>query len=388
MRLFTVAGATFREAVRQPVALLILCIAAAVTFLAQFLNVFHFSEESAYNAIRQMSVASTLMAGVLIAIFSASAVLADEIENRTVLTLLAKPVRRSEVIIGKFLGLLLAISLAFVVMMIISLITTWWVETDDFYKRRANPVRVAGKLPELTSGQASLAMATTHRDSVQTMDDMTGRPAGIQYLSAVGDLLLLTSGQSSSLVARAPLSAPLDREGGGHHHSGCGHDHGHAPGAVWTADPGFAGLLNSALWYGRTRTAILLEAFLLAFMQVAVMTAVAIAIATRLPLVFNALLCAAVFILGNLSAALRQALLATEAGGGLTGLLGQALRWPVIVLCYLLPDFEMFNLTEALAVGRTAVPSQAVTLPLLYGIIYTAVVLVVATELFRRREVA
>ncbi|MFW6157865.1 MAG: ABC transporter permease [Planctomycetota bacterium] len=373
MRLLTVAIATWREAVRQPVSILILCIAAAVTFLSQYLNMFHFSEESSYNAIRQMSVASTLMSGVIIAIFSASAVLAEEIENRTVLTLLAKPIRRHELVLGKFLGILLAISLAFLVMMAISLVTSCWVEVGEFARKRANPALIVPRLPKLTSGQGAIVVAGTYRDGVNRTDRRTRLPSGIDYMKSVGDLLLLTSGQSSTLVARAPMAAEVEQ-----------------PGTRWSwqPSPGLASLVDKALVYLRDRTPILLEAFALAFMQVTVMTAVAVAVATRLPLVFNALLCAAIFVLGNLASPLQRALLETEGAGGVAGVMVEILTWPVILLCFLLPNFENFNLTQALAEGREHVPSGALTYGIIYGLVYTALVLAIAVALFQRREVA
>jgi len=367
MRTITVAIATWREAIRQPVSILTLIIAAVVTFLAQFLNFYHFSADVGVNTIRQMSVASTLMCGVVIAVFTASAVLAEEIENRTVLTLLAKPVRRYELILGKFLGIMMAISAAFVVMVGISLLTTWWAEVDQRVKRRGNPALAVKDLPAVTAAPGAVAVASSYRDA------LSRRGTGADYLQSVGDVMMLSSGQSSLLLARAPLSADLESP---------------QLAGKWQPSPGLGSLVDRALWFAGTRMASLLQAFALAFAHVLVMAAVAVAVSTRLPLVFNALFCSAVFILGNISRGLARALLETETAEGVLGAVSQVAMWPVIAVCYLLPNFENFNLTEPLAVGIDRIPAGAWIYGLLYGIVYAGLVLAIAVELFRRREVA
>jgi len=352
MRVWTIAVATWREAVRQPVSIIILCIAALITFLSQYVTFFQFDESAGHNVIRQMAVSQTLMCGIVIAIFSASAVLAEEVENLTILTLLAKPVRRHEVVLGKFAGILMAVLMAFLVMVAVSLVTVWWAEAP-VPKTRANPALALRELPGLATGQGSLEAARAYADltNVRRPGGHHHGPApvrGIDRFLATGDVLLLVTGQSGQLVARAPLSVVRGRR---------------AP------SPGLATLVGSLLrFFPEARTGVLFEAFLLAFVHVMVMAAVAIAVSTRLPLVFNALFCAAFFVLGNV--------------------------WPTLSrmwfgrVIHVLPNLENLGLTEALAVGIDRVPAGVWVRGALYGIVYTMLVLVVAVLLFRRREVA
>lgn len=341
MRTLTIAAATWREAVRQPVSIIILCIAAVVTFLSQFLNFYQLDDETSINVIRQMAVAQTLMCGIVIAVFTASAVLADEIESKTVLTLLAKPVRRHEVVLGKFLGIVAAILAAFGILMFISLVTIWWNEAA-VDKRRTNPVRVARKLPWLATGQSILVLADTYKDLVSVRE-----ARGVDYLRSAGDVLLLMTGQSAQLIARVPLTASFrDRE----------------------ASPGLASIIRDLLDFALKRTRMLLQAFVLAFVHVMVIGAVAIAVSTRLPLVFNALFCATFFVLGNVWHDLSREWFGTD--------------------LHVLPNFQNLNLAEALSVGITGDPWGGWASAMLYGIIYTGLVLLVAVLLFRRREVA
>jgi hypothetical protein len=366
MRTLTIAFATWREAVRQPVSIIVLCIAVAITFLSQFLNFYHFDDESGFDMMRQMSMAGTLICGIVIAIFSASAVLDEEIENRTVVTLLAKPVRRYEIILGKFLGVLLAIAVTFIIMMIVSLGTCWWSETWGSEARRnvswrVNPVGVAGDLPALATGQGALQVASSYEELFSKRDGQ-----GLNYLYTVGDLLLLGSGQSTPLVARAPLSASTENTPG--------------------PSLGLAALMTDVVAPLTDRTQLQLQGFALAFAQVMIITAVSIAVSTRLPLVFNALVCLAVFVFGNLSFNLGRYLLGS--GGGEGGSLLALLKWPVVAACNVLPCFETLDLTEALQVGIGPVGPGRVLYGMLYGITYTALVLFLAVLFFERREVA
>ncbi|MFH1732382.1 MAG: ABC transporter permease [Planctomycetota bacterium] len=381
MRIWTVAAATWREAVRQPVSIIILVMMAFVTFAAQFLNFYHFDAETGYNAIRQMSVASTLVCGIVIAVFTASRVLADEIESRAILTLLAKPIQRCEIILGKFTGIMMAILAAFLVMAAVSMLTAWWTEAEvqgptRIDKWRANPCLAVTELPALATGQGALQVAESYGELVSRREGQ-----GLDYLQSVGDFLMLLTGQSSQLVARAPLAAELKETGkarGGYVDTRY----------VRAASPGLASFVGNARTFLAERMGVLPEAFVLAFAHVMVIAAVAVAVSTRLPLVFNALFCAAIFVLGNLSRELGRALTEADMGGGVSGALGRAASWPVIALCRLLPNFENLNLTDPLATGITRVGPSVWIYGSLYGFLYAAAVLGVAVLLFRRREVA
>lgn len=381
MRIWTVAAATWREAVRQPVAIIILVMMALVTFAAQFLNFYHFDTETGYNAIRQMSVASTLVCGIVIAVFTTSRVLADEIESRTILTLLAKPIRRYEIILGKFAGIMMAILAAFLVMAAVSMLTAWWTEAEmkgpaRIEKWRANPCLAVTELPALATGQGTLQVAESYGELLSRREGQ-----GLDYLQSVGDFLMLLTGQSSQLVARAPLAAELKKVRKGR---GGRVDTRYVP----AASPGLASFVGNARMFLTERMGVLPEAFVLAFVHVMVIAAVAVAVSTRLPLVFNALFCATIFVLGNLSRELGRALMEADMGGGVSGALGRVASWPVIALCHLLPNFENLNLTDPLATGIPRVDPDVWIYGSLYGVLYTAVVLGVAVLLFRRREVA
>ena len=79
-----------------------------------------------------------MVLGILVALWSASVSIAEEIEGRTALTLLSKPVSRRQFIIGKFLGVIGPLFVLFVVLGVIFLITISYKVVYDA-RETANP---------------------------------------------------------------------------------------------------------------------------------------------------------------------------------------------------------------------------------------------------------
>lgn len=66
--------------------------------------------------MKETSLPSIKVLAILLAIWSASVSIADEIEGRTALTLLSKPVRRWQFVLGKFVGIAGPVALLFIVL--------------------------------------------------------------------------------------------------------------------------------------------------------------------------------------------------------------------------------------------------------------------------------
>src|SRR5882757_5822734 len=109
-RLFVIVRHTFREAVVQPIYSLLIGLGAAILIIFGVLPFFTLGEDT----VMFMSVGlDVILLLVLIAtLFATSKSIYDEIEDRTMLTLMSKPVARWEVLIGKYLGIVLASALA------------------------------------------------------------------------------------------------------------------------------------------------------------------------------------------------------------------------------------------------------------------------------------
>ncbi len=102
-RMFLVARTTWVEAVRQRLFALVLVGAGCVVASSLFLREFNFGA-SELKFIADFGFGAMTLFGSVLAIVATAQVFFGELENRTVLTLLAKPVLRSEFVLGKFVG--------------------------------------------------------------------------------------------------------------------------------------------------------------------------------------------------------------------------------------------------------------------------------------------
>jgi len=102
LRVCAIAANTFLESIRQPIFCIIIYIAMALIVISPHIT--WFTVQNSPKLVTDMGLATVMLAGVLLAAFSASSVIAEEIENKTVLTIVAKPVGRTTFILGKFAG--------------------------------------------------------------------------------------------------------------------------------------------------------------------------------------------------------------------------------------------------------------------------------------------
>jgi ABC-type Na+ efflux pump permease subunit len=112
-RVWTIAANTFTESVRQKVFNILLIFALVVIALASFFAQFTVGENIAQAASYQLkSVKDTCFGamsiiGMLIAVVGTGMLLPNELENRTIYTILSKPVRRVEFLLGKYFGVVI-----------------------------------------------------------------------------------------------------------------------------------------------------------------------------------------------------------------------------------------------------------------------------------------
>ncbi|HZW11520.1 MAG TPA: ABC transporter permease [Phycisphaerales bacterium] len=118
----TIARNTFIESVRQPVYFIVLVLAGLLQVFTTWSTAYSMgyttsAEVSKDNKLLlDIGLATIFVAGVLLAAFVATAVLSREIETKTVLTVVSKPISRASVIFGKYLGVAGAITVAVVIM--------------------------------------------------------------------------------------------------------------------------------------------------------------------------------------------------------------------------------------------------------------------------------
>ena len=118
-----VIAATYGEIVRRPLYFILLGSFCVAVLLSKFLTLFSFYQEM--NLVREMGVATLIFWGFIITTVLAGVVVTQELEDRTAVTLLSKPLRRSEFLLGKYLGLLLSLVPGLLILGLILLLTLW-----------------------------------------------------------------------------------------------------------------------------------------------------------------------------------------------------------------------------------------------------------------------
>ena len=109
-KLAAVAANTFVETVRQPIYGVLLWVAAFwIGFASPTLATFTLVAGSDKKVMYDVSLATLMLYGLLVSVFSAAGVITREIESHTVLTVVSKPVSRPVFLVGKYLGVTAAV---------------------------------------------------------------------------------------------------------------------------------------------------------------------------------------------------------------------------------------------------------------------------------------
>jgi hypothetical protein len=109
-----IAATTSKESMGQPLFPVAIGLGTFAILLFVIIPYNTFGED--VKMFKDSGLTSVMLLAILVAVWSASVSVADEIEGRTALTLLSKPVRRHQFILGKFLGILWPVVLLFVLL--------------------------------------------------------------------------------------------------------------------------------------------------------------------------------------------------------------------------------------------------------------------------------
>jgi len=268
MRSLTVASTTFRESVRQPVFFTLVVMATLLLIFSYLLPTFTMGIEEV-KFLRDLGLGTYTLCILLLGVFSAANLITTDIENFTAMTVMSKPLRRYEFVLGKFFGIALSVVLlAFLVSVVFFTVTL---------------AKVAG-----------------------------------------GDIVIRQ-------------------------------------------------IAYKAIW---PEVGVILPGILLGLFQTLLLTAVSVALSTRLPMILNITISCGLFILASVSGPFVDYLKQKDSAAyGITK-----------VLCYILPSFQSnTEINSAIGLGQT-VPGSLVALTVLYSVFYIAAVLLVAVLLFQDRE--
>lgn len=114
LRIYTIAANTLREAVRSKLLYTLLFFSIGMIASGVILSSLSFVETE--RILQDVGLASIRLFSVAIAIFVGVGLIHNEVDRRTVYTILSKPLSRSEFLIGKYFGLVATIWLQMLIM--------------------------------------------------------------------------------------------------------------------------------------------------------------------------------------------------------------------------------------------------------------------------------
>ncbi len=119
-KILAIADNTLKEALRRKIIYLFFFAAVTIILSSHFFNFLAPSEEAKITI--DMGLAAILFFGALTAIFSCGELIPREIERQTIATIISKPVKRHEFVIGKFLGGVSLVLINFIFMSVVFLV--------------------------------------------------------------------------------------------------------------------------------------------------------------------------------------------------------------------------------------------------------------------------
>jgi hypothetical protein len=265
-----IAVATAKEAIAQPLYILVMLGGAFALLAFIYIPYNTFGED--VKMLKDSGLTTIMVLAILVGLWTASVSVADEIEGKTAVTLLSKPISRRQFVIGKFFGIVWPLFLMFVVLGVILLIVVSYKVVYDA-RETSNP-----------------------------------EPNWQQcYEAMIGTV------------------------------------------------PGLA----------------------LAFMETVVLTAISVAISTRLPMLPNLIICGSIYVLGHLGPLIVQ----SSAGQiEFVAFIGK-------LIAVVLPVLDHFNVQAAVA-GGVDVPMVYLGWALLYCVLYSTAAMLLALILFEDRDLA
>jgi len=265
-----IARTTAKEAMSQPLFYVLLTVGVFGLILFPFIPYNTLGED--IKMVKDEGLTLIMVLSIGLALWTASVSIADEIEGRTALTLLSKPVGRRQFIFGKFLGILTPVAIMFVVL-------------------------------------------------------------GAVFLSSVSFKAVYDSRETGS---PEPTAEECRLE-------------------MKQIAPGLA----------------------LAMMETIVLTAISVAISTRLPMMANLVICAAIYVLGHL-----VPILADSAVGK-----NEYVQFIADLQSAIFPVLDHFNISAGISAG-VPVPWTYIAVDGLYCVGYSTVAMLVALLLFEDRDLA
>ncbi|MCC7087399.1 MAG: hypothetical protein IT427_20545 [Pirellulales bacterium] len=120
-KVMAIAAATAKEAISQPLYQIVLALGAFALIISVYMPYYTLGED--VKMLKMVALSLITMLGVLMAAWTASVSVSEEIEGRTALTVLSKPLGRIQFLLGKFFGVAQSVSLLYIFLGALFLIT-------------------------------------------------------------------------------------------------------------------------------------------------------------------------------------------------------------------------------------------------------------------------
>lgn len=326
--MFTIARHAFLESIRQPVFTVLILGGMLALVLNVNLAAFTFDDDN--KILVDLGLSTLLISGLLLATCTATTVLTREIENRTVLTVVSKPLPRAALVVGKYLGVAAALLTGLWSLMAAFLLTVRHRVTSEQHDLSGldGPVILFGFLAVATAIAVGAAVNYLH-----------GRPFGSTFMVV----------QALTATAAVAVVSCLNRD--------------------WQ-------LQNPLVEWNPQ----LMIAILLLFEATLLLAAVAIAASTRLGSVMTMMTSGVVLLAGLVSEYFLGSLVAGTMPGPLWA---RVLAWPAYAV---VPNMQFFWAADALTQGHSISLGHVGSVTL-YAACMIAALLSLAVALFQSRDV-
>src|SRR5580692_11215748 len=129
-RTYVILRHTFVEVIVQPIYWLLIGLGLVILSVFALLPFFTLGEDTIMYKSVALDVVMLLV--LITTLFATSKSIFDEIEDRTMLTLMSKPVHKWEVLVGKYLGIALSSLLAVAILGSVLIVWTWYRIPGDY----------------------------------------------------------------------------------------------------------------------------------------------------------------------------------------------------------------------------------------------------------------
>lgn len=374
-RLLAICRTTFLQTIRQPIYGVLIVCTFAILVLSVPLTGFALGTGGEYRDADQkmlegLGLGTLLMTGLLLGVFGASAALAREIEDRTALTVISKPVSRATFVLGKFAGAAAAVAVAFYLCSLVYLMTIRHGVLSTVNDPVDWPVIVLGCA---ALGVTLLVALLGNYFFGWTFTSTSVLAAVISFTVAMGLVVFIDKGwKPAPLTQVAFPDEPTEVYVPGSHEFQTAYDRRVRENTIAAENGAQVMPFTLHTYVAKIAGGIpvqLLTGMAMIFLAVLVFVAVAVAASTRLGTVLTLLVCAGLFAVGWMHPTLFDP---------------HDENFVLRVLSWAAPNMTYFDPQDPLSTDKP-IPLSYLGLAAAYAACYVAAVLAVGIALFQRR---